>query len=474
MKKRTLHNLSHYHLTSFDMGQLVPIGAVEVLPGDSFQHDTTALIRVTPQVKPLMHPVTANIAHFYVPNRIMWDGWEDFITGESATPPPTISGAAHVEGTLQDYLGVYDDASTDFSALPVRAYNKIFNEYFRDQDLVTEVAEDSTAVQRVAWAKDRFTAARPWPQKGSAVTLPLGTSAPITGIGVLGSAAVAGSSFKETDGTGTTSYTNVFPHDQDFVEEDPNNAGYPNIRADLSAATGPDIIEFREALGLQRYQEARARFGSDYVDYLRYLGINPSDGRLQKPEFLGAGRTNVQFSEVLNTSNTNTGDFAGHGIAAMRSNKYRRFFQEHGWVISVMYVRPRSIYTQGIHRKFTKTTKEQYFQKELELIGAEEVQNREIYAPHTTPEGTFGYAPRYSDYRSEPSRVSSEFRNSLSYDWHLGRIFASDPALNQTFIECDPSKRVFAEQANDSLWVMVNHNLRARRMVGKAGMARII
>ena len=162
--KRSKHNLSHYHLTSFDMGELVPVGLMEVLPGDSFQQQTSALLRVTPQLKPVMHPVQVHIKHFYVPSRILWTGWEDFITGESATAPPTISGSAHSEGTLSDYMGVYDDASNDFSALPIRAYNKIFNEYFRDQDLVSEVSEDTNTVQKVSWAKDYFTSARPWVQ----------------------------------------------------------------------------------------------------------------------------------------------------------------------------------------------------------------------------------------------------------------------------------------------------------------------
>lgn len=143
--KRSKHNLSHYHLTSFDMGELIPVGLMEVLPGDTFQQQTSALIRVTPQLKPLMHPVHAFIAHYYVPNRILWSGWEDFITGESATPPPVISGSAHSEGTLSDYLGVYDSTGNDFCALPLRAYNKVFNEYFRDQDLVSEVTEEIMA-----------------------------------------------------------------------------------------------------------------------------------------------------------------------------------------------------------------------------------------------------------------------------------------------------------------------------------------
>jgi hypothetical protein len=146
--KRYKHSLSHYHLTSFDMGQLVPVGCLEVLPGDTFQQQTSALVRVTPQLKPLMHPVNCQIHHFYVPNRLLWSGWEDFITGESATPPPTISGSAHTEGTLSDYLGVFNDSSNDFSALPVRAYNMIYNEFYRDQDLVSEVSEDTNVVHR--------------------------------------------------------------------------------------------------------------------------------------------------------------------------------------------------------------------------------------------------------------------------------------------------------------------------------------
>jgi hypothetical protein len=472
--KRYKHSLSHYHLTSFDMGQLVPVACLEVLPGDSFQQSTSALVRLTPQLKPVMHPVNIQIHHFFVPNRLLWSGWEDFITGESETAPPTISGAAHSEGTLSDYLGVYNDASNDFSALPVRAYNKIFNEFYRDQDLVTEVSEDSNVVQNAAWSKDYFTTARPWAQKGDAVTLPVGSEAEVKAYN-------DGTTMKVRSTFGTIQ-ANVDPLGSDAdgdlekaatggdVIIDPNGALY----ADLSSANAIDINDFREAFALQRYQEARSRYGSNYVDYLRYLGIRPSDARLQRPEYLGGGRQSISFSEVLSTNDAGTlGELGGHGIGAVRSNRYRRYFEEHGYVITMMVVRPKPIYVNGLPRKFSRTTKEDYYQRELETIGQQEVLNKEVYAAHGTPNGTFGYQNRYREYTEEPSRVSSEFRNSTSYDWHLGRIFSSDPALNATFVECDPTKRVFAEQTQDALQVMVQNNVQARRMVSKRAIGSV-
>lgn len=461
--KRYKHNLSHYHLTSCDMGELIPIANMEVLPGDTFQHSTSLLLRVTPQLKPVMHPVKVYIRHFYVPYRILWSGWEDFITGESATAPPQKSPASgHSEGTLYDYLGIHKATGVDYNDLHIRAYNMIWNEYFRDADLQSEAAIDSEQLRSVAWAKDYFTAARPWPQKGDAVTLPVGTKAMIkTDAATAGEVSVLQSStYKKLDSDGT----------QVDVSSTVGSAGNA-LYADLSDVDAIDIREFREAFALQRYQEARARYGSDYIDYLGYLGINTRslDARLQRPEYLGGGSANVNFSEVLNTAANGgadaIGELGGHGIAALRSNRYRRYFPEHGCVMTMLYVRPKSIYVKGLQRKYTKQTKEDYFQKELEAIGQQEIYNKEVHASHATPDGVFGYGNRYDEYRRELSYVSSEFKNSTSYDWHFGRIFSSDPALNESFITCTPTKRVFAEQSEDSLWIMANHSVQARRVV---------
>jgi hypothetical protein len=462
MKKRTLIDLTHQHLLSGDMGELLPVGCVEVLMGDSFKGRSDLFVRVTPQLKPVMHKVDITVAHFFVPNRILWTGWEDFITGESATAPPTISGATHSSGSLQDYLGVYDDTSNDYSALPIRAYNMIYNHNFRDEDLVSEVSEDSTSIQKVGWQKDYFVGARPWAVKGTAVTLPIGTEAPVysdqgaTAYNLSVEDNLGNEQFIDAGGT----YANL--------SATAASGSRGQLKVDLSSATGLDIIEFREALAKQRYQEARARYGSEYVDYLRYYGINPADQRMQKPEFLGASTNSIMFSEVLQTSNDGTngevGEMYGHGISAMRSQTYKRFFQEHGWVISLAYVRPKPIYVQGLHRKFSRTTKEDYFQEELQSVGSQEILNKELYALHASPDDTFGFTPRYSEYLSEPSRVSAEFRDSTSYDWHFGRIFGSDPALNQAFIECDPTKRCFADQSNHSLWITCQNRIKARRL----------
>lgn len=490
MRKRNLHNLSHQRLATFDMGELVPVGCLEVLPGDSMRHAASCLIRVSPLLAPVMHGIDVRLHNFFVPNRLLWDGWEDFITegpdGESAEEAPTITvntGTGWAEGSLADYLGVptgVDDVAV--SALPFRAYSLIWNNFYRDRDLGTELTVSTasgadtttnTTLQKCMWEKDQFTAARPWPQKGAAVTLPLGTSAPVA------SDAAATDELTIISTAQGDAYKSMTTADAQTTLRMGAASGTEAKRlyADLQAATAAEITDLRRAIALQAYQEARAMYGHEYVDYLRYaFGVTSSDARLQRPEYLSGGKQRIAFSEVLQTGPDSTDDgvaaLKGHGIAAMRSRTMTRFFEEHGWMLSLMSVRPRSVYGSGLHKHWFKSTKEDYYQRELEHIGMQEVYNKEVRLAHATPDGVFGYNDRYADYRHHPSYVNGEFRSSLNY-FHLARLFSSDPALNATFVTCDPGKRIHADQTGDQLWVMINHSLRARRPVGYAGVRRV-
>lgn len=484
--KRSKFSLSHYKLLTGDMGKIIPIGLTEVLPGDTVQQATSMLVRVSPLVAPVMHPVNVRIHHWFVPHRLVWEDWEDFITGgpdgEDASVFPTKT-TAWAEGGLADYYGIPPGSHT-VSALQFRGYSLIWNEWYRDQDLQAElpISKESGPdgvtnhlIQQCAWEKDYFTTARPWVTKGGGVTLPIGISAPV----------VAQGTMQYVDDLGTFQVRrNTVSGDTGLFESVPlGSPGTPmsyssGLVADLQQASAVGINELREAFALQRYQEARARYGSRYTEYLAYLGIRSSDARLQRPEYLGGGKQTIQFSEVLQTgpndpANGQTiGGLAGHGIGALRSNRYRRFFSEHGYIHSFVIVLPKTMYVQGLPRHFNRRTKEDFWQKELQHIGQQEVLNKELYAAHTDPEGVFGYQDRYDEYRRSESSIAGEFRSTMDY-WHFGRIFASDPALNASFVAADPTKRVYAEQTQHSLWMMANHSIQARRMVSRDGTSFI-
>ena len=490
--KRNKFSLSHYKLTSFDGGELIPVGLIEVLPGDTFQQSTSVLLRASPLLAPVMHPVHVLIHHWFVPHRLVWDNWEKFITGgpdgndSSVFPTRTITPTV---GSLGDYLGVVPGISNTVSALPFRGYSLIWNEYYRDQDLQTELTVSradgvdgttNTTLQNIAWEKDYFTSSRPWEQKGPSITLPLGTTAPVVGIGLSSAqtAANSGSDAYQSTGvipTGTPVWNAgdgtdiVSIQAQSAAAAGVNNR--PQIFADLSQASAVTVNVLREALALQRFEEARARYGSRYVEYLRYLGVRSSDARLQRPEYLGGGRQTVQFSEVLQTAEGTdpVGELRGHGIAATRSNRYRRFFEEHGYIYSFLSVRPKTIYVQTNSRTLNRRTKEDFFQKELQHIGQQEVLNKELYAGHSQPNGVFGYQDRYDEYRRQESGVTGEFRSTGLYHWHFARLFGSDPALNADFVKCVPTERTFAVPSEDVYYAMVRHSVQARRIVAKTG-----
>jgi len=502
--KRAKFSLSHYKLLSARMGELVPIGLMEVLPGDTVQAATSMLLRTQPLLAPVMHPVHVKVHHWYVPHRLVWNDWENFITGgpdglnASTFPTITFGGGSGVSiGSLADYMGIPPGINNIVaSALPFRAYAAIWNEFYRDQDLQTALTIDltdgadtttNTTMQNGAWEKDYFTSARPWEQKGPAITVPLTGNAPVTGLSVADNYAAANTTVASTGSIAAADIasgaapawrldTNGVVYLRGQTTGNPNTStNRPQVFADLSNVSALTINALREALALQRFEEARARFGSRYVEYLRYLGVNSSDARLQRPEYLGGGKQTIQFSEVLQTAEGDdpVGEMRGHGIAAMRSNRYRRFFEEHGYVLTLMTVRPKTMYVQGLHRTWNRRVKEDFWQRELQHIGQQEVLNKEVYAAHASPDGVFGYQDRYDEYRRTESTIAGEFRDSTLDYWHMARIFSSDPALNADFVKCVPTERIWPSAINDTMYIMANHSVQARRLVARTGASFI-
>lgn len=477
---RARHNLSHYHLTTFDQGYLVPVGMIEVLMGDSVRHTTSALLRAATLVAPVMHPVDVRVHHWFVPFRTIWSGWDDFITGKVAGNLPTVT---YTDGSspydLLDHMGVPKTTLT-LNALPVRAYNKIYNEFYRDQDLVTAVAEDDLNLKRIAWEKDYFTSSRPYPQYGAtAISIPFrqGAVAPIKGIGIntsdntLGGG--AGQSAKETGGTTRTYTSSWAPSDAILIEaEGFTGTNHPKIYADLANATGAgiDINEYRLAMAMQRHLEVKNRYGNRIQDYLAYHGIRARDGRLELPEYLGGGKRVIAFSEVLATAEAGTqkvGDMAGHGIASISTRPYNHFFSESGILMSLMSVRPKTLYMNQLHKTWLRTSKDTFWQKEYELLGPQAVLKKEVYGAHANSTDVFGYNGRFDEYRRHPSYVSGKFRDTTDDFWHMARKLTVSPTLNQSFIECAPTDRIYADTSEPEIRAMVSHSLHAKRIVSK-------
>lgn len=510
--KRSKHSLSHYVQLSCSMGELVPISCYEVLPGDSIQQASNLVMRVLPLLAPVMHPVRIQIHNWFVPSRLVWPegeegGWESFITGGADgfddSVYPTISTPASTGfsvGSLADYLGVPPGVpSRPVSALPFRAYNRIFNDWYRDQDLQTPLVVStgsgvdtttSTTLVNGCWEKDYFTSARPWEQKGPTVSIPLTGNAPILGIGVPQSDSsfpVSNAAVRETT-TGATTFpfarsVNPSVSSGELYIEGVAAAGgsNPSIFANLTGITAVTMNDLRLSLGLQRYEEARARYGSRYPEYLLYLGVRPGDARLQRPEYIGGGKSIIQFSEIMQTAPTTDGDdtegvgnLKGHGIGFGKSRRFRRFFDEHGYVITLLVVRPKTMYIDGLNKMWNRRTKEDHWQKELEHVGQQEVLNKEVYFAGASPDGVFGYQDRYDDYRRIESRVAGEFRTTLDF-WHMARKFSSAPALNASFVSSNPTNRIYSvtDDAVDKLWITANHSIQARRLVSQTGTSFI-
>ena len=460
---RHYHNLSHEHKLTTDMGYLVPVATMEVLPGDTFIQRSTALVRLAPLVNPIMHNVDISMHHWYVPNRIIWNEWEDFITGEDGVNMPlhTIDTSGN-DYDLLDHMGIPPADAMAVSELPIRAYNMIWNEFYRDQDLQTKRAEGETSLARVCWDKDYFTTARPYPQQGDAVTI---------GFDSARADVRASNTNNNKNWTGGTI---AFDNNLDTKVKITVDSVQKQLYADLSTMTGGiDVNDLRRSIALQRFAEARMKFGSRYVDYLRFLGVNPKDGRLDRPEYIGGGKQRVNFSEVLATAegtNTNVGDMFGHGIAGLAARKYRKMFEEHGWMITLMSVRPKSVYQDALPRKFTRIDPMDYWQKELQTLPWQEVKQTEIDYKGDE-DTTFGYVPKYDEYRHEHNYVSNGFRTGgPEEDWHMGRSFGTPPTLNSSFVECTPTDRIYADKSMSELIINCHHKITAKRLVSQNAM----
>lgn len=498
--KRNKFSLSHRRIFTADMGKIVPIGLQRVLPGDSFRHSSSMLLRISPLLAPVMHPVRIKISHYFVPDRLVWDDAEAFYTGgddglQAPVPPyVTFTGANQIaEGDLGDYLGLPTDVDLDntagkrISAIPFRGMALIYNEHKRNTQLQTPLvvskasgADTTTvkALQNSNWQKDYFTSCTPDPQLGPEVTIPIGTEAPVILDPTATTPVIALRDSNHATIPGPTDvYTRMTtgaltPFGEAYdIALDPNGT----LIADLSAVTGITIRQLRESAALQKFFEAQNMHGSRYSELLSQWGVRYSDARLQRPELLGSSSHVVQVSEVLQTGVTTDGDpdlgvgnLRGHGIASAKGNTYIKSFEEHGYVFSLMEVLPETMYVQGVGKEWIKSDKTQHFIPQFAHIGDQEVLNFELKADHATPLGVFGYNRRYEEYRRAVSTVHGQFRSTLDF-WHYARLFAGDPALNSSFVTADPTKRVNQVTSEHVLWCFVNHSIQARRIVSKDG-----
>lgn len=493
--KKNVFDLSHDFKFSGDMGNLIPILVNECVPGDNYKISCEAMVRFAPMIAPIMHRVDVSMHYFFVPNRIIWDGWQDFIVSNTNNTPPypfiTFDGNPAIQqAKFLNYMGLPLSTSgpgtpTDINALPFAAYQCIYNEYYRDQNLISSVAyklengdnninfSSLTTMRKRAWEHDYFTASLPFAQKGQAVDIPIG--------------AIEGDARVKINSNTLPSYSfmNV-AYDASGTAADwafagagvPNPGSTGNIYAEtdgLNVQPGT-INDLRRAMRLQEWLEKNARGGTRYVEnILMHFGVKSSDARLQRPEYITGIKSPVVISEVLNTTGETTGlpqgNMAGHGIGVTSGNYGKYYCEEHGYIIGIMSVMPKTAYQQGIPRTYLKKDNLDYFWPSFANIGEQEVQNQELYAYTNTAEDTFGYVPRYAEYKYQPSRVAGEFTSSLDY-WHLGRIFATQPALNEDFVQCDPAvtKRIFAvEEGADSLYCHVYNKITAVRPMPKFG-----
>lgn len=532
--RRNYFDLSHEVKATMKFGYLYPVLLLDVLPGDNVSDQMTAFVRSAPLLSPVMHRIDVSTHFFFVPNRLLSDYWEDFITGgvdglnSTVLPyitPEGIRTAAGGAGLMQggglwDYFGLPTSppgaaspfTSEQINCFPFRAYQKIYNDYYRDptfdpevplnEELQGHVSTQSVDnqhlnIRRRGWERDYFTGALPWAQRGAEVLMPLAGTGSVsyldqsiiktdTGAGMLADALLGVSVPPSSAGV------------QDGLElkNDLVSPGVParveNIDEVSIENSTVSINDFRTSLAIQRWLENNARGGPRYTEQiLSHFGTRVPDFRLQRAEYLGGGKQPVQISEVLATAESEdvpVGDMMGHGISVGKSNRFSYRCQEHGWVIGIVSIMPIPAYNLGIEKMWTRPSRYDYAWPELARLGEQQILSKELYFAFPDSEtsdnnSVFGYIPRYAEYKYKPDRIVGDFRTTLAF-WHLARIHYGRPVLDGAFLRMQEEgiedfeetyRRIFAVQdGTDYFWCQFFHRLSAMRPLPYFGVPQII